>query len=765
MRILVLVPILSLVACGRPPVTPPPPPPNTPNTPHDPYGPFDAGVPVGDCVEGAFRCAADSVQKCVRYEGIPPTLAWNSDKVCGDGEVCANGACMPGCHGGCPSGYRCEATSCVAQELTVTDLVIDVPVVTAVLAINVDGGVPAENCSTAAIGHLSQLLSDGRRTNGSQVLQFGCDGGTATVEAIPGSYGLSVYGLKLPDGGLAWPALSNDAVRRTVTIGPSGGRVDVDLNPALGLVSFTGALTVNGATPSVSGGCATNGIGGVAARVFLVPTSGSEMALEIPCSTTTFTFAGTAPAGAYDVWVALPDNTPLSPVFSFGGPTSSRDWPTGQRVTIPDSSTPVTLNVDLSRTAVSGRVRHNGAAPSSIGDCTNVASRLKFGWMNAAGSRFAQVAIPCSSTTFDFNLLLPAGDWMPLISTGLRTSTGAPVTDLPKATWTGPTRTFTPGVSAIGDLDVESVQFSGHLLVDGAAPSRTSTTCASPTEPLVDLHLSSGEWTGVDIAIPCNTQTFAFGPVTVPRATYRLDVRAVGAGTNVPDDLRIESFPLLSSGDYPIEVHPPGLTTEVTGTLQVNGLPPVIREGCDGNSASLHFTRGQPGQPDYANESTVVSCGTPATWSAPLKPGSWSVLVTPASADFGRRQSLIAGWPSVSNAYSLPPIQVSAAGSAPFALNVPIRWVSAKLRVNGVDAAPVAACFAAPTPNLPVRVQELTFGQQFSGSAAIRSPCAAPADLQGPVFSGRYLITSGLAVIQVTNVPMAGVLAEDVLIP
>lgn len=690
-------------------------------------------------------------------------LNWAEVTKCAEGEVCEAASCVPGCHGGCPNGYRCDVTSCVADQETVHELAIDVPIVRAKLALTVDGGAPSLACDIAAHAYLSRLRPDGGYAGSGRSADFPCDGGVVELDAIPGPYAVRVYRSALADGGAVWSALPPYGVSRCVVIGASAATTAVDIQ----VMPVSGRVNVNGATPSVASNCATNAIGGLAGSVLLTTTSGTSIRSPIACDTTDFSFSAAVPPGPYTAWVELPDNPALESLILVGGPDTSRVLRVGQIVIGLTAGTPFVLDVQRSR--ATGQLLHNGAVPTAIGSCSTAASaRATFFWFNDETESLLRVPIPCNSADYGFNVAIPAGTWRPLVRAEFTVNSAGermPLSSLPLATWTGAAVNFVAGTTRAGDVNVESVQFSGSLKVQGQTP--TAAGCDRSRSPLATVMLFSGERTSQRFEIPCDTSDFSFGPLTMPRGTYGVRLYPKEGGSNLPANAGLAPLDLTASGHHVIETRPASSSGLVSGTLTINGESPRVRGGCDGSVAQLRLQRGAFSEALYVSKVVDVSCAT-SSWTAELEPGNWSVTVSPVTVGLAN-QSLIAGWPSdKGRAVWFDTGQVFQVGanvpSTSIVVDVPVRWVRANLLVNGAPAAPSSGCVA------PFSSQLLEFSNGNRSGPTIGARCDAPSLLTGPLFSGRTDVYSNVryavgATLPPTNVPIQELVGSDVAIP
>jgi hypothetical protein len=378
-----------------------------------------------------------------------------------------------------------------------------------------------------------------RGATGDDFVIGSTSGGSSFAMVVPGTYDLYY---KMTTAGTGLPGNKLAKLRSGIVVsGPYVVPVDVDV-PA---TTVTGTITVNGANAATKPG----GYGKLALR----NASGDEAALGTTNSLSQYT-AVVVP-GTYDV-------------VYFGDQSEGTGVPRNQgaklRSGIVVGSTPLTLDIDVPATPVSGLITVNGTpVPQESGIAsawlTNPAGEFfalssTRGGPDAGGTTagtYAKVVIP---GTYDLYYRYQLSSGLPTAPMRLPPNQLAPLR-------TGIVIGSTPLTI---DLDIPATTVTGTITMNGAPITQASGTGN------LSLRNAAG-----DSAALATTATGTYSRLMMP-GTYDVYYSAVPAGTSIPiAGIPTNTLVKLRSGVVvgasPLTLNIDIATTTVTGTIKVNG--------------------------------------------------------------------------------------------------------------------------------------------------------------------------------------------------
>ena len=426
-----------------------------------------------------------------------------------------------------------------------------------------------------------------------------------SAQIFPGTYRITV------DGTNAYSSLPNAAYVAESALSIPAEKSGVILN--VRTVQLAGKVTLNGAAPTPEMTCTANPTY-VTSRIRLTDAAnGYSFTFSTLCKDNTFAFAGPVFPGTYRITVDGTNaysNVPNAAYVAESALTLSAD------------KSDLLLNVQTLQ--LSGKVTLNGAVPQVDTYCmtnpTAITSRVRL--TDAARGYSFTLNTLCKDAAFPFAGVVFPGSYRVVVdgtSTYSNVPNGAFVAD--------------PALALSADksgllLDVKTVQVSGKITLNGAAPTPTATYC--PTNPTaVTGHVRLIEATkGYTYSLNtlCKDAGFGFSGTIFP-GTYQVTVDGQNTYSDIPDPSFIARTGVLidkDTTDLILDVK----TVLIAGKLLLNGVLPMLDAYCTANpttfTATLRFTELQSGV-----TTTLKTLCKDATFSfaASIYPGTYRITV------------------------------------------------------------------------------------------------------------------------------------------
>ncbi|HEX9103376.1 MAG TPA: hypothetical protein VF997_14290 [Polyangia bacterium] len=302
--------------------------------------------------------------------------------------------------------------------------------------------------------------------------------------------------------------------------------------------------------------------------------------------------------------------------------------------------------------------------------------------------------------------------------------------------------------TAIG-IDVKTVNVSGSVTLNGAAPSTLPACNANPASTKANVHLiDSARGYQFDLPVPCSASTFSWSGVVFPGA-YKVTVTGDSNYSSLPSQAFVANAALNVTADaqnVALDVK----TASVGGTVTLNGAAPTTTAACTGNAgaakATVHLVDGADG---YRFDLDVPCSSATFQWGGAVFPGTYAVTVD--------------GDPSYSNVPSTPFVANAALAVSGTvgnqALDIKTAHAAGTVTLNG--AAPTASCPSASTgyTKATVHLTDKKDGYRFD----LPITCAqTDFAWTGAVYPGTYAVTvdggSGYS-----NLPHAAYVANSAL--
>jgi len=556
---------------------------------------FNACLPDEVCGQG--ECLAECPEGLTECGGACVDTLWSSDHCgvcfrkceapgavgeCVMGE-CVNWHCLPGfadTDGDVSNG--CEGTCAGRLINTSGALDYNLHAIHITGRVTVNGSDPGPSAGGGSRGMLIFKLAG---SNQVVTVDLGVSGpATYQVFLFAGNYAIELdNSLDCPDG--PFPC-GTTVLRRGLTLS-TDGNLDLDVASTESF-EITGQVTVNGATMGSSGSgwergrlVFTSGEGGFAS---------ADLGVSGPA-----TYRVTLAPGSYEIYVENDSDCPDGAI------------PCQRKVLYTDLpiNGPGVLDLDLPVIEIMGTVTVNGLAMGS----------------SASGGERAEIVfddgedrVPAGlghSGAATYNLRLYAGTY----DVKVQNSSDCPATGLPPVPCQ--TRTLRSGLQLTGpgtlDLDLEVIEVSGVVTVNGAAMSASSSGGERGRIRFEDDE--GGVETGLGHSGPASYQVALFTGVYEVRVENYTDCPATGTPA-IPCQERVLRSGLSLLGPGTLDLDLPVVT--VSGQVTVNGT-------AMGNSV----TGSQRGQLLFEDDEGRVSVGLghsgPATYLLSLYSGTYAV--------------------------------------------------------------------------------------------------------------------------------------------
>jgi hypothetical protein len=431
--------------------------------------------PVNDtpcsCTVGAKRCLGDAIQVC---EAATPTCpAWGPTSTC-PGGACSGDRCPGSCTDSCAGGTsRCSSDS--AREV----------------------------CRIGPSGCLEWVAQSCPAT------QY-C-GGTSCQAAIP-------CDPACPSGYLCKPS--------GVCAGGSPSGLDFDVKT----FTVSGKLTLNGAVPSVGTSCSGNPQVATADLQFVELSKGYVVDLFTRCGDASFGFSGKLFPGTYVVRANSINGANYSNLPQ--APSSAQAIVVSPAFVVSADAGGIVF--DVQTFTVSGLVTLNGAAPTVGTSCSGnpqvATSDIQL--VESTKGYVIDLYTRCGDPTFAFTGKLYPGSYVVRVNN----INGTNYSNLPQAPSAG--QSFVANAALIIsadssglDFDVKTITISGHVTLNGAAPSVGTSCSGNPQVATADLQFTEKTLGYVtDLYTRCGDPTFAFTGKLYP-GTYSVRINNIN-GTN-----------------------------------------------------------------------------------------------------------------------------------------------------------------------------------------------------------------------------------------
>ncbi len=176
-------------------------------------------------------------------------------------------------------------------------------------------------------------------------------------------------------------------------------------------------------------------------------------------------------------------------------------------------------------------------------------------------------------------------------------------------------------------IDVKTVNVSGTVTLNGAAPSTLPSCNPSPSTAKATVHLvDPGRGYSFDLPVPCSASTFTWSGVVFP-GTYKVTV----TGDSNYSSLPAQSFVAEAALDVKSDAQNVALdvkTASVGGTVTLDGAAPMTTAACSGNAtaakATVHLVDASDG---YRFDLDVPCSSSTFQWGGVVFPGSYVVSV------------------------------------------------------------------------------------------------------------------------------------------
>jgi hypothetical protein len=278
-------------------------------------------------------------------------------------------------------------------------------------------------------------------------------------------------------------------------------------------------------------------------------------------------------------------------------------------------------------------------------------------------------------------------------------------------------------------IDVKTVNVSGAITLNGAAPTTNPSCDADPATSKAAVQLiDAARHYSFTLPVPCSSQTFAWSGVVFP-GTYSVSVVGQGNMSNLPSQAFLANAALNVSADtqnVALDVK----TAAVAGTITLNGVAPTSNSTtCSGNPgasvATVHFADATDG---YTFDLDVPCSATDYSWGGSIFPGTYVVTVAGKSG--------ITNLPAAAYTFNKA-LKVTGALSNQV-IAVTTKNVSGTITLNGAMPTPSPSCTnTSPYNKAVVHFYDKTNNYQFD----LPLPCmATDFSWSGAVYPGNYTI-------------------------
>lgn len=734
------------------------------------------------CTAGALRCSADSQRQICRLSGSG-CLDWVQE-ACPGAQFCVNDRCVDSipCATPCPNGYSCQRNGVCAGG-NPADVVLNVQTVQLSGRITRNGAAPENDtsvCSSTKNAAWSKgvvTLFDSRKGYRFEINIDACRASTFTYQKtiFPGTYRVTIRGNADNATGTALsnlPVLDYLVDPALVIAGDTPNKV-LDVQT----VQIAGRLTVNSATPMADTAVCSateNAELPKALITFYEPKSGYRFEIDSdPCKVGTFQFKDVLFPGIYRVTVrGMSDNATGTPLSNI--PTV--DYVAEQAYAVAADVPNKVLNIQTLR--IAGNITLNGAAlenDTSVCSATENADSPKAEivfYEPTKGYRFEMYSDACRSGTFRYAETIYPGTYRITVRGLVDNNTGVPLSNLPTETYQTDQAFVVAADVPSKVLAVETLQFSGRITLNGAAPQNTNSVCNGTKNPdLAKARVTFYEPTrGYQFEIDtdlCKSAAFGVKARIFP-GTYRVTVLGLvdnDSGnplSNLPTISYVAEQAFVIAGDTASKLFDVK-TVQLTGTLRVNGAAPendtsvcsATKNATEAKARIVFFdaSRGYNFE-IYADPCRLATFNFKQT----LFPGTYRVTVQgEADNNTGKPLSSIPTLTYLAN----PALVV--AGNLDQVLDVQSVQVGGKITVQGMPAmsdATVCSATKNSTRNkASVFLYEATRGYQFELPS---DPCRlASFSYKQTIFPGTYRVTVQGMTDNATGKPLTNIPTES----
>jgi hypothetical protein len=631
------------------------------------------------CSAGASRCADASTQEtCMQMNGC---LQWvksacNAAQICqtGANDMGANGgACVAGVPCACPNGFSCDVNG-VCQGGDITKIGIDVKTVNVSGVITLNGAAPTTNPSCdadPAAPKATVTLTDVARGY-KFALPVACSSTMFAWSGVvfPGTYSVSVVGesdmSNLPNQAF----IPNPAL----TIAAEAKNVALDVKTA----TVSGSITLNNMAPiSNATACQPDTTASVATVHFSDVADGYAFDLDVPCSSTGYTWSGSIFPGTYAVTVAGKDgftNLPTA-TFTFNNALQVAGALSNQVIAVTTKN--VGGNVTLNTMAPVATA--NVCSPSSNPTYPKATVHL----VDKKDGYAFDLPILCSQTDFSWSGAVYPGTY----TVSVVGQSG--FSNLPTQAFVGIPSLVVNGDVTGKTLAVQTNNVAGTVTLNTTTPTQTSSCALQTTYPQITVSLHD-KTNGYEFmfTIPCSaTTSLAWSGVVFP-GNYDVSVAGMGAAyTPIPMQPFVAQHGLTVSGDMasiPLDVK----TINAAGTITLDGASPTTSSGCSNASTYTKATVTLTDSSDGYTFTLPVPCSSSSfAWSGAIFPGNYRAMV-------GGKQgySNVPTQPFVANAMLSATSDVSNQ-----VLDVKTRAIGGSITYNGAQPTTSTACNQSPT--------------------------------------------------------------------
>jgi hypothetical protein len=498
------------------------------------------------------------------------------------------------CGSQCPTGFSCDNGICVGGSAQKLDFEVTTYPIAATLTVDGLPPVHGPSCSGAgdqvnlqfSQGPLPQSFFDPvLGTLVSSSLACTNDAGAVTARLPAGSYRVlasrSSSSTSFPD---ATMVVDGDF---KVSAAKSG----LVWSPTT--VPVSGTLTLDGLPPVVS---ASSGCSSEQVSLRFLDSLGGAYTASIGCDSTG-AFATRLAPGTYHVvatrsitGTSFPDAAVIvQRSFQVSGPSTGLKW-------------------NVATVPVSGALTIDGLAPVPTTSSSCSGSQVNLGFIDDLGGSYS-ATIGCDSTG-TFATRLAAGTYH-VVATRAITATSFPNASVVVQ------RSFQVAAATTGlKWNVATVPVSGTIAIDGLAPIPTTSSSCSGSQVNVSFIDDLGG--SYSASVGCDSSG-AFA-TRVAAGTYHVVASRAITATSFPDAT------VVMQHSFQVSAAATGLawnvaTIPVSGTLAIDGLPPVAGTGCSGGQVNITFRDADGGQ-----YSSSIPCDSTGVFAARLAPGTYRVL-------------------------------------------------------------------------------------------------------------------------------------------
>ncbi|MCU1280068.1 MAG: hypothetical protein JWM53_3614, partial [bacterium] len=279
---------------------------------------------------------------------------------------------------------------------------------------------------------------------------------------------------------------------------------------------------------------------------------------------------------------------------------------------------------------------------------------------------------------------------------------------------------------AIG-IDVKTVQVSGTVTLNGAAPTTLPSCNPSASTPKASVRLTDvARGYSFDLPVPCSASTFSWSGVVFP-GTYRVSV----IGDSNYSSLPAQSF--VANGQLDIAADAQGValdvkTAPVGGTVTLNSAAPTTLAACSGSptaaKATVHLVDATNG---YRFDLDVPCSSSTFQWGGVVFPGTYVV-----SVDGDSSYTNVPATAFIANA------ALAVSGTAANqTLDIKTAHVAGTVTLNGLM--PTSTCPSGSTySKAAVHLSDAKHGYRFDFAV----PCSqSDYAWTGAVYPGSYVVT------------------------